>query len=82
MRRWAAGLVCAVLGRRQDGQAGRRANPHALTSLPPEMGPMSTTLTSEADTVFAALRDAFERAAAAGHVVMTITVSNACPVAA
>jgi uncharacterized protein YqgV (UPF0045/DUF77 family) len=55
----------------------------ALTArgLAPEMGPMSTTVTGEADTVFAALREAFERAAAAGHVVMTVTVSNACPIA-
>ena len=66
----------------QDSHAARRVNPHALTSLPPEMGPMSTTVTGEADTVFAALRDAFERTAAARHVVLTITVSNACPVAA
>ena len=33
---------------------------------------MSTAVTGEADTVFVALREAFERAAAAGHVVMTI----------
>ena len=38
------------------------------------------TVTGEADTVFAALRDAFERAAA-GHVVMTVMVSNACTIA-
>ena len=48
--------------------------------LAPEVGPMSTMVTGEAGTVFAALGEAFERAAAAGHVVMTITVSNACPV--
>ena len=56
----------------------------ALTArgLAPEIGPMSTMVTGEADTVFAALREAFERAAAAGHVVMTITVSNACSIAA
>jgi hypothetical protein len=33
------------------------------------------------DTGFAALREAFDRAAAAGHVVMTVTVSNAGPIA-
>lgn len=49
--------------------------------LAPEIGPMSTMVTAEAGTVFAALGEAFERAAAVGHVVMTITVSNACPVA-
>ena len=53
----------------------------AAKGLAPQIGPMSTMVTGEADTVFAALGEAFERAAAAGHVVMTITVSNACPVA-
>jgi len=48
--------------------------------LASQIGPMSTMVTGEASTVFAALGEAFERAAAAGHVVMTITVSNACPV--
>ncbi len=45
-----------------------------------EPGPMSTTVLGEAPDVFAALSDAFARAAASGHVVMTVTVSNACPV--
>lgn len=45
-----------------------------------EMGPMSTQATGDAKNLFAALEEAFERAAATGHVVMTITVSNACPV--
>ncbi len=48
--------------------------------LHPEIGPMSTVVTGEADVVFTALHDAFVRAAAMGHVVMTVTVSNACPV--
>jgi uncharacterized protein YqgV (UPF0045/DUF77 family) len=50
--------------------------------LRPEVGPMSTIVTGEAATVFSALADAFARAAAIGHVVMTVTVSNACPVGA
>jgi uncharacterized protein YqgV (UPF0045/DUF77 family) len=45
-----------------------------------EVGPMSTLATGETATVFAALQDAFARAGALGHVVMTVTVSNACPV--
>jgi uncharacterized protein YqgV (UPF0045/DUF77 family) len=45
-----------------------------------EVGPMSTQVTGAAPTLFAALGEAFARAAAIGHVVMTITVSNACPV--
>jgi ubiquinone/menaquinone biosynthesis C-methylase UbiE/uncharacterized protein YqgV (UPF0045/DUF77 family) len=52
----------------------------AATGLQPVVGPMSTVVTGEADALFAALRDAFLQAAAAGHVVMTVTVSNACPV--
>jgi len=41
---------------------------------------MSTLVTGEAAVIFAALHDAFVRAAAMGHVVMTVTVLNACPV--
>jgi uncharacterized protein YqgV (UPF0045/DUF77 family) len=48
--------------------------------LSPDVGSMSTMVTGEADAIFAALREGFARAAAAGHVVMTVTVSNACPV--
>lgn len=45
-----------------------------------EVGPMSTIVTADAAIVFAALADAFDEAARAGPVVMTFTVSNACPV--
>ena len=48
--------------------------------LRPEVGPMSTIVTGETTAVFPALEAAFARAAALGHVVMTVTVSNACPV--
>jgi hypothetical protein len=34
----------------------------------------------ESDFIFAALGEAFANAAGMGQVVMTITVSNACPV--
>jgi uncharacterized protein YqgV (UPF0045/DUF77 family) len=47
--------------------------------LSPEVGPMSTMVTGEAATVFSALEQAFSQAGALGHVVMTLTVSNACP---
>lgn len=43
-------------------------------------GPMSTMVIGEGTAVFDALRESFLRAAASGHVVMTATVSNACPV--
>jgi hypothetical protein len=48
--------------------------------LAAEVGPLSTTVFGDTETVFAALRDGFARAAETGHVVMTLTVSNACPV--
>lgn len=47
--------------------------------LEPQVGPMST-ITGENQVIFAALGDAFAKAAEVGQVVMTITVSNACPV--
>jgi uncharacterized protein YqgV (UPF0045/DUF77 family) len=47
--------------------------------LEPAMGPMSTTVTGEVPEVFGALEQAFVRAGVLGHVVMVITVSNACP---
>jgi len=48
--------------------------------LNPERGTMSTLVTGETETVFTALQEAFRRAAATGHVVMAVTVSNACPI--
>jgi len=48
--------------------------------LHPQVGAMSTQVVGEAEAVFAALRDTFMRVAANGQVVMTVTVSNACPV--
>jgi uncharacterized protein YqgV (UPF0045/DUF77 family) len=52
-------------------------NAHGLR---PEIGAMSTQSVGETEAVFAALQDAFMRVAASGQVVMTVTVSNACPV--
>jgi uncharacterized protein YqgV (UPF0045/DUF77 family) len=50
---------------------------HGLEARP---GPMSTYVVGEDEAIFAALKDAFTRASAIGHVVMTVTVSNACPI--
>ena len=52
----------------------------SAAGLQPVVGPMSTLVTGEAEPVFTALREAFVRAATLGHVVMTLTLSNACPV--
>ena len=45
-----------------------------------EVGSMSTLVTGPTGILFAALADAFVGAAETGQVVMTVTVSNACPV--
>lgn len=42
-------------------------------------GTMSTVVAGEADTVFDALKSAFQSAAAHGDVVMVTSVSNCCP---
>jgi len=52
----------------------------AAAGLQVTSGPMSTLVTGDASAVFDALKTSFSRAAAIGHVVMTVTVSNACPV--
>ncbi len=44
-----------------------------------ETGPMSTLVWGDDEKVFPALVDAFRGAAARGHVVMVVTMSNACP---
>jgi len=48
--------------------------------LAPETGPMSTIVVGEDTVIFAALAEAFAGAAGSGEVVMTVTVSNACPI--
>ena len=48
--------------------------------LAPQVGPMSTIVVGEDATIFAALGEAFAKAASSGEVVMTVTVSNACPI--
>ena len=52
----------------------------AAHGLEPQVGPMSTTIVGEAAAIFAALSEGFDKATASGEVVMTITVSNACPI--
>jgi len=48
--------------------------------LAPQVGPMSTIVVGDEAVVFAALAEAFAKAAESGEVVMTVTVSNACPI--
>ncbi len=54
----------------------------AAHGLPYQVGPMSTVLWGDDDTVWAALQDAFRRAAAHGGAVLQVTLSNACPLPA
>lgn len=42
-------------------------------------GAMSTRVSGETDTLFDALRRAFQAAADDGQIVMTLKISNACP---
>jgi uncharacterized protein YqgV (UPF0045/DUF77 family) len=44
-----------------------------------EVTPMSTRVEGESGTLFEALRDAFDAVAGGGDVVLTVTMSNACP---
>jgi len=44
-----------------------------------QTGTMSTVVCGDDEKVFSALLDAFRGAAARGHTVMVVTVSNACP---
>jgi uncharacterized protein YqgV (UPF0045/DUF77 family) len=44
------------------------------------VGSMSTQVNGDASLVFEGLRRAFEVVARDGHVVMTVTASNACPI--
>jgi uncharacterized protein YqgV (UPF0045/DUF77 family) len=48
--------------------------------LTADVGPMSTIVIGEDAAIFAALGEAFAKAAELGEVVMTVTVSNACPI--
>ncbi|MDY6877266.1 MAG: YkoF family thiamine/hydroxymethylpyrimidine-binding protein [Chloroflexota bacterium] len=43
------------------------------------IGEMSTLVWGEEEEVFAALQEAFHRAAERGDTVMIVTLSNACP---
>ena len=52
----------------------------AAHGLEPQVGAMSTIVVGEDKIIFAALAEAFARAGETGEVVMTVTVSNACPI--
>jgi uncharacterized protein YqgV (UPF0045/DUF77 family) len=51
-----------------------------MHGLDVEPGAMSTMISGDDETIFAALEEAFRRVAEQGQVVMIVTFSNACPV--
>jgi len=57
-------------------EAVRVLRQHGLET---RIGEMSTLAWGEEQAVFAALEEAFHRAAERGDTVMAVTVSNACP---
>lgn len=77
----AAQVSLYPLGRDHLGPAIREAlaifQAHSLDVRPNEM---STVISGEGTVVFEVLREAFATAANYGPVVMTVTISNACPV--
>ena len=51
---------------------------HSLDVSP---GAMSSIVTGEDDSLFEALKEAFQNASQEAEIVMIVTISNACPVA-
>ena len=72
----------AVYPLQQEGWEGvdRAITALQIPGVEVEMRNMQSELLGETEAVFAALRAAFEAAAALGPTVMTVTLSNACPV--
>ena len=50
---------------------------HGLEVIP---GPMSSVVSGEDEALFAALKEVFKKTAKDVEIVMTLTLSNACPV--
>lgn len=49
------------------------------TKLRVQLGPMSTRIKGDSTDIFRALHEGFDAVAAHGDVVLSITISNACP---
>ena len=78
-------MIAATLAVYPLGQADYTAVDEAIerlraASVDVDVGSMHTQIGGDEASVFAALHAAFRAAAAGGAVVMTVTVSNACPV--
>ena len=50
---------------------------HGLDVTP---GAMSSLVSGEDEALFSAIKEAFQQTAEEGEIVMTLTLSNACPV--
>lgn len=72
----------AVYPLQSDPDRGVRRSIDALDTgkVSVEVGPMTTLVTGTVHDMFGALRCAYDAAASTGPVVMTVTVSNACPI--
>jgi uncharacterized protein YqgV (UPF0045/DUF77 family) len=57
-------------------EAVRILREHGLQT---RIGEMSTLVWGEEEAIFVALQNAFHQAAARGDTVMTVTLSNVCP---
>lgn len=77
-------MIQATLAVYPLGEEGFRAVDRAVEALAAsgvqyEVRAMQTEIAGEPDAVFRALRAAYDAAAAEGGVVMTVSISNACP---
>lgn len=72
----------AVYPLQQEGWEGvdRAIEALRVPGVEVELCAMQSELLGDPDAVFTALRAAFEAAAALGPTVMTVTLSNACPI--
>jgi uncharacterized protein YqgV (UPF0045/DUF77 family) len=80
-----AGVIQATIAIYPLGQADYAAVDAAIEVLraagvAQDVRSMHTEIVGDDDAVFTALRDAFRAAAVLGGVVMTVAISNACPV--
>ena len=75
-----ATIAIYPLGQRDNAAIERAIERLRAAGVVAEVRSMHTEIAGDEEAVFGALRDAFGAAAARGGVVMTVSVSNACPV--
>ena len=75
-----ASLAVYPLGQQNFDSVHRAIEALDAADVTVSRGAMNTTIAGSEAAVFAALRAAFAAAAQLGGTVLTVTVSNACPV--